>query len=110
MAALAIQRITKDVMREARDSVREQERRYLPSATNRPGKATISWKLEKNPNRANSWEYRVVTQKWIISPKERSRRTTLGKIGCYAKVLERVFKDKEFKEEADLKTDGGNGK
>ena len=98
MAALAVQRVTSRLMQEIRDSVRNQERRYLKSETNRPEKATVSWKLERNPNSANSWEYRVVSRGWVISPKEKSRRLILGRIGCFARILERVFGDKDVEE------------
>lgn len=93
MATTVIRKVTKELMREVRDSVHEQERRYLQNETNRQ-RRTISWKLERNPNSANSWEYKVVTRGWVINPKEKQRRLLLGRIGCYTKTLERLFESK----------------
>ena len=93
MAAAVIERVTKELMRKIRDSVHEKERRYLPHETNRR-KQKISWRLERDPNSANSWEYRVVSRGWVISRNEKQRRLVLGRIGCYARILEKLAKGK----------------
>jgi hypothetical protein len=103
MATEVTRRVTSEIMRNIRDSIREQERRYLQHETNLPIRK-ISWKLERNPNSAYSWEYKVVTRGWRVSPAEKGKRVRLGRISCYARILEMLFKKKEFtKKKKDLK-------
>jgi hypothetical protein len=90
MATAVIRKVTRELMCEVRDSVHEQERRYLQHETNRR-RQTINWKLERSPNSANSWEYKVVTRGWVISPKEKQKRLLLG---CYTRILEKLFENK----------------
>ena len=71
-------------MSEIRRSVNEQQGMN-------PRGATISWKLGRNPNKAHSWEYQVVTRGWRIGQKEKQKRRILGKIGCYERILTRIF-------------------
>jgi hypothetical protein len=95
MAAATIDRVTSRLMREIRDSAYDQERRNMQHEANQR-RRPLSWKLERSPNQAGSWEYKVVTRGWTIGPQEKKKRLILGRIGCYARTLERLFEKREI--------------
>jgi hypothetical protein len=88
MAGAVTRKVVREIMSEIRRSVNEQQK------TN-PQEATISWKLVRNPNKAHSWEYQVVTRGWRIGQREKKKRRILGRMGCYERILTRTFTNNE---------------
>lgn len=62
----------------------------------------VKWKImdeEKEPSYSllgtNNWKHQVVTKGWRVTPAQMQLRRKLMKLCCYAKVMKKMFSDKE---------------